>query len=95
VNNQAHEQRQLPRHPDRHCGDRLDDAAVGLMPAIFFPSLPLASETVTGTSLLPPSATGAVSHPDPQPFDDAIERITSAVATQSSGLTAERERPAS
>jgi hypothetical protein len=63
------------------------------MPAIFFPSLPLASETVTGTSLLPPSATGTVSHPEP--FDDTIERVASAVATRSSGLTAEHERPAS
>jgi hypothetical protein len=65
------------------------------MPAIFFPSLPLASETVTGTSLLPPSATDTVSHPEPHPSDDTVVQVSSAAATRSSGLPAEHERPAS
>ena len=73
------------RYEGRNCGDhRCDpvDPVVGLMPAIFYLSLPPV-ETATATNRFSQPDTSHAA--EPHPFDDVIDRVTAATGSQASG----------
>jgi hypothetical protein len=81
----AHE---LPghRYEGRNCGDRRrdpDDPAAGLMPAIFYLSLPVAGEPASTVNRL--SQIESSHAVEPHPFDAIIDRVTSAAGVQPAG----------